>query len=218
MDFTQEVFETLKRYSEAEESIMATVINQFAQEFTVSGFIPKFHLTRDKGFDAKGAHSHYFILNFGKDDEKATIKLFCPNIEHKVPGPLTIKKVEDIYGNTLYENENYPWDMLNIRQTIIDMHKDANFWNLTDSEQKIANLLLGKAPIYMGNTYPEVKGKRCLITGIIPGLKPDTVALYLKHEHFKTFGLERVNIHDINKTFEIQSIETEHCETEDFLQ
>ena len=96
------------------------------------------------------------------------------------------------------------------------MHKNVDFWQLNKEEQKVANMFLGKAPIYMGNTFPEVKGKHCLITGIIPGLEPNTVAFYLKHENFKTFGLERVHINNIDKVFELQSIQINNYETAQF--
>jgi len=94
MDFSPELYETLRRYSEADEPINVTVINQFQQEFTISGTMPIFHHTRDMGYECSGVHLHYIILNFDKNDSRATIKLFCPSDTTATEvHPLTIKKI-----------------------------------------------------------------------------------------------------------------------------
>jgi len=206
MDFSPELYETLRRYSEADEPINVTVINQFQQEFTISGTMPIFHHTRDMGYECSGVHLHYIILNFDKNDSRATIKLFCPSDTTATEvHPLTIKKITNNYGNTLFENENYPWVVLKIRQDIIDRHQTVNFWDLNPQEEKIAKKYLGKAPVCLDNKYPEIKGKKCLVTGVIRGLYPNSLAFYLKHEDVKTFAICRIKYDMIEQILDLNS-------------
>ena len=71
-----------------------------------------------------------------------------------------------------------------------------------DTKEEIAQKLLGKAPVYLGYKYPELRGKNCLIVGVTDGLVPNTIAIYLKHENFKTFGIERLKPYEIEMFFD----------------
>ncbi len=215
MQFPSDVYKTLLTYSKAEEQLNVTLLNQYCQEFTITGFIPKSFKTFKEGNICRGLHANYFIFNFGKNDEHATIKIYCPEtLDVETPPCLTIKEITDNYGTVIYTNSDYDKALERVKNHHIESHYSQTYRDHTSKEEELIKKYLGKAPIYTGHRHPAATGKQCLITGIIPGLASNSLAYYIRHSSISSNALVRVNNNSADKIFDLPPTNIDEIENE----